>query len=135
MRMPALTRANVRHIGALLRRGRNPAATVYDSIGSDFFLEPAPGWLNLGLWEGPGDESEAPRAVRRLVETLAGQLAAGAQDPQGFGEEPRSRREVEGGLDADHPVDACTPNRERDGVTEHRVGAGRPQPGAPCSQL
>ncbi len=75
--MKALTRANVRHIGALLRRGGNPAATVYDSIGSDFFLEPAPGWLNLGLWEGPGDSSEAPLAVRRLVETLAGELPHG----------------------------------------------------------
>lgn len=75
--MPTLTRANLRHIGALLRQGRNPAATVYDSIGSDFFLEPAPGWLNLGLWEGPGDASEAPSAVRRLVEALAGELPSG----------------------------------------------------------
>ncbi len=75
--MTALTRANVRHIGALLRQGRNPAATVYDSIGSNFFLEPAPGWLNLGLWEGPGDTSEAPHAVRRLVETLARELPHG----------------------------------------------------------
>ncbi|MDQ3752102.1 MAG: methyltransferase domain-containing protein [Actinomycetota bacterium] len=72
--MPAVTSANIRHIGALIRRGRNPAATVYDSIGSDFFLEPAPGWLNLGLWEGPGDSSEAPHAVHRLVDTLAREL-------------------------------------------------------------
>lgn len=75
--MKALTRANVRHIGALLRQGRYPAATVYDSIGSDFFLEPAPGWLNLGLWEGQGAPSEAPHAVRRLVETLARELPHG----------------------------------------------------------
>ncbi|MDQ3783462.1 MAG: methyltransferase domain-containing protein [Actinomycetota bacterium] len=75
--MKALTRANVRHIGALLRQGRNPAATVYDSIGSDFFLEPAPGWLNLGLWDGPGDSAEAAHAVRRLVETLARELPHG----------------------------------------------------------
>lgn len=75
--MKTLTTANVRHIGALLRQGRNPAATVYDSIGSDFFLEPAPGWLNLGLWEGPGDPAEAPHAVRRLVETLSRELPPG----------------------------------------------------------
>ena len=73
--------------------GRNPAATVYESIGPDFFLALAPGWLNLGLWEGDGgDPAEAPVAVRRLVERLARELPArraildvgnglGAQDP------------------------------------------------------
>src|SRR5712691_8318793 len=86
------TRQNVRHVGEFLWQGRNPAARVYESIGSDFPLAPAPGWLNLGLWEGPGTEAEAPRAVRRLVERLAGALPAdgtvvdvgnglGAQDP------------------------------------------------------
>ncbi|MDQ4006097.1 MAG: hypothetical protein M3135_07370, partial [Actinomycetota bacterium] len=44
---------------------------MYDSIGTDFFLALAPGWLNLGLWEGQGTEQEAPVAVRRLVEVLA----------------------------------------------------------------
>ena len=66
---------NLRHAAAMLRYGRLPAATVYDSIGEDFFLALAPGWLNLGLWEGDGsDPAEAPIAVRRLVETLAHQL-------------------------------------------------------------
>ena len=35
----------------------------------------APGWLNLGLWQGDGgDPAEAPVAVRRLVENLAAAL-------------------------------------------------------------
>ena len=61
----------------MLRQGRNPAARVYESIGSDFFLAVAPGWLNLGLWEGPGAEDEAEDACRRLVRTLALALPAG----------------------------------------------------------
>ncbi|MBA3727971.1 MAG: methyltransferase domain-containing protein [Actinobacteria bacterium] len=75
-----------------MRQGRNPAATVYESLGANFFLALDPGWLNLGLWEGPGTLEEAPRAVRRLVETLAQDLprdgvildvgnGLGAQDP------------------------------------------------------
>ena len=86
------TRAQLRHVGRLWRFSTNPAATVYDSLGADFFLAPAPGWLNLGLWEGPGDEAEAAVAPRRLVETMAGRLprggvildvgnGLGAQDP------------------------------------------------------
>lgn len=71
------TRANLRHALAVLRRGATPAATVYESIGSDFFLAPAPGWLNLGLWEGPGEEAEAEAACVRLVERLAGSLPPG----------------------------------------------------------
>jgi microcystin synthetase protein McyJ len=72
------TTANARHAIALLRYGRNPAATVYDSIGPDFFLALAPGWLNLGLWEGDGgDPEEAGIAVRRLVERIAGALPSG----------------------------------------------------------
>jgi MPBQ/MSBQ methyltransferase len=71
------TRENLRHAIAMLRYGANPAATVYDSIGPDFFLALAPGWLNLGLWEGDGgDPEEAPIAVRRLVERLAADLPA-----------------------------------------------------------
>jgi SAM-dependent methyltransferase len=72
------TRENLRHAIGMLRYGANPAATVYDSIGPDFFLALAPGWLNLGLWEGDGgDPEEAPMAVRRLVERLAADLPAG----------------------------------------------------------
>jgi len=59
----------------MLHYGRQPTSTVYDSLGTDFFLALAPGWLNLGLWEGDGtDPAEAPVAVRRLVERLAGDL-------------------------------------------------------------
>ena len=66
------TRENLRHGAAMLRYGRHPAATVYDSIGEDFFMALAPGWLNLGLWEGDGsDPAEAAIAVRRLVRTIA----------------------------------------------------------------
>lgn len=86
------TRENVRHVREFVRQGRNPVARVYESIGSDFFLAPAPGWLNLGLWEGPGSEGEAELACRRLVETVAAALpkggvildagnGLGAQDP------------------------------------------------------
>ncbi len=96
------TVAHVRHAAALVRQGRNPAARVYESIGTDFFLAVAPGWLNLGLWEGPGSESEAGTACRRLVRTLAAPLPAdgvlidvgnglGTQDPV-IAEEARPRR-------------------------------------------
>ncbi len=72
--MTTWTRQKLRHGLGLFKQGRNPAATVYDSIGSDFFLAVSPGWLNLGLWEGDGAEPEAPVAVRRLVATLAEEL-------------------------------------------------------------
>ena len=75
--MTRWTRQNLRHVVGVLRQGRNPVATVYDSIGTDFFLAMAPGWLNLGLWEGAGTEEEAPVAVRRLVAALAEELPAG----------------------------------------------------------
>ena len=71
------TGQHVRHAAAMLRQGVNPAARVYESIGSDFFLALAPGWLNLGLWDGPGSEAEAESACRRLVRTLAADLPAG----------------------------------------------------------
>jgi SAM-dependent methyltransferase len=71
------TAQHVRHVAALFWQGQNPAVRVYESIGSDFFLAPAPGWLNLGLWEGEGSESEAEDACRRLVTTLASALPAG----------------------------------------------------------
>jgi SAM-dependent methyltransferase len=70
-------REHVRHAAALIWQGSNPAARVYESIGSGFFLEVSPGWLNLGLWEGPGSEQEAGEACRRLVRTLASALPAG----------------------------------------------------------
>jgi SAM-dependent methyltransferase len=76
--MPALSRANVKHLASLVRLGRNPAATVYDSLGGEFFLSPAPGWLNLGLWEGRGDSSEAEEAVVRLASLLAAELPHGS---------------------------------------------------------
>jgi SAM-dependent methyltransferase len=73
-----VTTANLRHALGMLRFGRNPAATVYDSIGSEFFLALDDGWLNLGLWEGDGsDPSEAGAAVRRLVTRMAHDLPAG----------------------------------------------------------
>jgi len=86
------TSEHLRHIAGVFRQGRNPAARVYESIGSDSFLAPAPGWLNLGLWEGPGSEEEAETACRRLVQTVASALPSagvildvgnglGTQDP------------------------------------------------------
>jgi SAM-dependent methyltransferase len=72
------TTEHLRHAVALVKRGPNPAATVYDSIGTEFFLALAPGWLNLGLWDGTGDdEAEAPVAAQRLVRRLAGELPRG----------------------------------------------------------
>lgn len=71
------TAQHLRHAATLLRQGGNPAARVYESIGSEFFLAVAPGWLNLGLWDGPGSEDEAEEACRRLVRTLASALPAG----------------------------------------------------------
>jgi SAM-dependent methyltransferase len=71
------TSQHVRHVGEVFKQGRNPAARVYESIGSDCFLALAPGWLNLGLWVGPGSEDEAEEACRRLVETMAAVLPAG----------------------------------------------------------
>ena len=76
--MTAWTREHLRHAATFVRQGRNPAAAVYDSIGTDFFLALDDGWLNLGLWDGDGsDPEEAPAAVRRLVRTLAADLPTG----------------------------------------------------------
>ena len=71
------TGEHVRHAATMIWQGTNPAARVYESIGADFFLAMAPGWLNLGLWEGPGSENEAEDACRRLVKTVAAGLPAG----------------------------------------------------------
>ncbi len=73
-----LTRENLRHALSVIRQGPNPAATVYASIGTDFFLALDRGWLNLGLWTGDGtDATEAPIAVRRLVRAVAEGLPHG----------------------------------------------------------
>ena len=91
--MARLTVDNLRHVGGFLWQGRNPAATVYDSIGPRFPFALDEGWLNLGLWTGDGtDLTEAPAAVRRLVTEIASDLprgvdvldvgnGLGAQDP------------------------------------------------------
>jgi SAM-dependent methyltransferase len=75
--MTGWTGAHARHVAGMVRQDRNPAARVYESIGSDFFLAMSPGWLNLGLWDGAGSEAEAGAACRRLVATLAAALPAG----------------------------------------------------------
>ncbi len=98
------TPQNVRHALSIARHGRNPAATVYDSLGSDFFLALAPGWLNLGLWDGDGtDPAEAPAAVRRLVTAIASELPAGGDVldvGNGLGEQDPLIARV---VDAAHP--------------------------------
>ena len=68
---PAMTwtQENLRHVREFVKQGRFPAIRVYDSIGEDFPLALAPGWLNLGLWE-TGDPSEAAVAPRRLVDRM-----------------------------------------------------------------
>ena len=71
------TGQHLRHVAGIVRQGRNPAARVYESIGSECFVALAPGWLNLGLWEGPGTEADAGAACRRLVQTVASALPTG----------------------------------------------------------
>lgn len=111
------TPENLRHVGQLFRYGANPAAGVYDSLGPDLWLAPAPGWLNLGLWEGRGDEAEAPTAVRRLVETLAAELPTGGVV-----------LDVGNGLGAQDPVIAEVTRAGRLialNITESQLRAGR----------
>src|SRR3954464_5977386 len=101
--MGGVTTANLRHAAAMLRFGGNPASTVYDSIGANFFLALDDGWLNLGLWEGDGsDPSEAPTAVRRLVTRVA-------TDPPAGGD----RLSVGNGLAAQDPVIADVASTRR----------------------
>ena len=92
------TTDNLRHAAGLFVQGRRPAATVYDSIGPDFFLALDDGWLNLGLWEGDGsDEAEAPAAVRRLVREIAAELPLGGSVldvGNGLGAQDRSIADV-----------------------------------------
>jgi SAM-dependent methyltransferase len=111
------TRERFRHALGFFRQGRYPAATVYDSIGPDFFLAVAPGWLNLGLWEGTGTEEEAPVAVRRLVQALAKEL------PQGG-----AALDVGNGLGVQDPVIAEVARPKRlvaMNITESQLRAGR----------
>src|SRR5918992_126095 len=70
--MPRVTLENLKHLSLLVRLGANPAATVYESLGEDFFIAPPDGWLNLGLWE-PG-QRDASKASEHLVATLATSL-------------------------------------------------------------
>ncbi len=104
----------------MLRYGRHPAATVYDSIGEDFFIALAPGWLNLGLWEGDGsDPAEAAVAVRRLVETIAEGLPHGVDV-----------LDVGNGLAAQDPVIAAVAETRRLvalNITLSQLVAGRPR--------
>jgi erythromycin 3''-O-methyltransferase len=101
----------------MVRQGRNPVARVYESIGSGFFLAPAPGWLNLGLWEGHGSEEEAEDACRRLVRTLASALPTGGVV-----------LDVGNGLGTQDPLIAQTVHPDRlvaVNITEWQLAAGR----------
>jgi SAM-dependent methyltransferase len=100
----------------MVRYGAHPARAVYDSLAEPW-IALAPGWLNLGLWEGPGDESEAPDAVRRLVSTLAAHLP-----------EDASVLDVGNGLGAQDAVIAEVARPRRLvalNVTESQLRAGR----------
>jgi len=101
----------------MVRQGRNPVARVYESIGSGFFLALAPGWLNLGLWEGHGSEDEAEDACRRLVRTLASALPTGGVVV-----------DVGNGLGTQDPLIAQTVHPGRlvaVNITEWQLAAGR----------
>jgi SAM-dependent methyltransferase len=110
-------RRHLRHIAGIFRQDQNPAARVYESIGSDSFLAPAPGWLNLGLWEGPGSEDEAGTACRRLVQTVAAPLP-----------EAGVILDVGNGLGTQEPVIAEVARPRRliaVNITEWQLSAGR----------
>ena len=116
-RFTGWTGQNVRHAAAMVIRGANPAARVYESIGSDFFLAVAPGWLNLGLWDGPGSEDEAEAACRRLVTTIASKLPTGGVVV-----------DLGNGLGTQDPVIAETVHPRRlvaVNITEWQLAAGR----------
>ena len=112
--MMGWTMQHARHAAAMVKQDGNPAARVYESIGSDCFLALAPGWLNLGLWEGPGSGSEAEAACRRMVRTLALALPAGG-----------TILDVGNGLATQDPLIAETIRRPAAGSAEHhRMAAG-----------
>ena len=111
------TGKHVRHAATMVRQGANPPARVYESIGADFFLALAPGWLNLGLWEGPGSADEAEAACQRLVATLASALPVGGVI-----------LDVGNGLGTQDPVIAGVARPRRlmaVNITEWQLAAGR----------
>lgn len=112
------TPENLRHVRGFWKQAANPAATVYDSIGADFPLALAPGWLNLGLWEDlSGPLAEAPLAVERLVREIAAPLPTRGVIV-----------DVGNGLAAQDPVIADVANPERlvaINVTLSQLRAGR----------
>jgi SAM-dependent methyltransferase len=115
--MMGWTIQHARHAAAMVKQDGNPAARVYESIGSDCFLALAPGWLNLGLWEGPGSESEAEAACGRMVRTLALALPAGG-----------TILDVGNGLATQDPLiaEAIRPRRlVAVNITEWQLAAGR----------
>ena len=117
LRPAGWTSRHLRHIAGIVRQDKNPAARVYESIGSDFVLAPAPGWLNLGLWEGSGSEDEAETACRRLVQTVAAALP-----------EAGVILDVGNGLGTQDPVivEALHPRRlVAVNITEWQLSAGR----------
>ena len=77
--MRTWTRAQLRHIIQLFHFGRQPAATVYESLGGDVFGAFETGWLNLGYWNGPGDDHEAAIAPRRMIERVCAGLRPGGR--------------------------------------------------------
>jgi len=100
------------------RQGKHGAVPVYDSIGADFPLALAPGWLNLGLWENTwGDPAKAEEACVRLVRTMASILPRGGDV-----------LDVANGLGAQDPVIARVA-RPRTltalNITESQLRAGR----------
>ena len=115
--MLGITRENLRHLGRLVRPGPRPVPAVYESLGEDFFLALAPGWLNLGWWDGEGTEEEAARAPERLVEMLANPLPRGG-----------SILDVANGLGAQDPVIARVVEPRflaAVNITEFQLRAGR----------
>lgn len=112
------TKEHLRHATTVVRRGTNPAAAIYDSIGATFPLALDDGWLNLGLWEDlSGPDAEAPTAVRRLVEVLAEELPRGG-----------TIVDVGNGLGAQDPIIAAVAKPERlipVNITLSQLVAGR----------
>src|ERR1700751_5114295 len=111
------TMQHARHAAAMVKQDGNPAARVYESIGSDCFLALAPGWLNLGLWEGPGSGSEDEAACRRMVRPLALALTPGG-----------TILDVGNGLATQDPLiaEAIRPRRlVAVNITEWQLAAGR----------
>ncbi len=83
MARTAWTKANLRHALTFFRQGRNPAAAVYESIGPDFFLALAPGWLGTG-YNNVNVEATRPARVREgLGPPVRGPLAGRDRDRRG----------------------------------------------------